>query len=193
MTTPYQPNPAALAQLSTMFSGIQQARAKMDANYERTGHYLERIDRVRVDISRKQETFIAIEKTIVFVMDDDDGKGHKKGEQITHMLMQKHDMFLPNVKAFIAASLSMEANQITEAEGMAVCGVDQPLTGTVLECQNKMIQTKAGHPFTAITYRRDVPASELLQSLPPNDQETFFPGGALQRLAQHQAQYITQS
>ena len=189
MTQPaYQPNPAAMAQLGTMFSGIQAARAKMDANYERAGHYLERIDRVRVDISRKQETYIAIEKTIIFIIDGDDGKGHKPGEQITHMLMQKHDMFLPNVKAFIAAAVTMDAEQITPQEAMDVCGASQPLTGTVVECRNRMIQTKAGQPFTAITYMREVPASELLQSLPPMDQEKFFPGGALQRLATHQAQ-----
>lgn len=185
--TGFQPSPQAAAVLGTMFSGIQQAKAKMDANYERQGRYLERIDKVRVDISRKQETFMAIEKTVIYIIDGDDEKGHKKGESITHMLMQKHDMFLPNVKAFIAAAVSMEAELITEAEAMQVCGVEQPLTGTVVECHNRMVQTRSNQPFTAINYMREVPAAELLQMLPPQDQEQFFPGGALQLIAQHQA------
>lgn len=183
----YVPNPQALAQLGTMFTGIQQAKAKMDANYERAGRYLERIDRVRVDISRKQETYLAIEKTVICIIDGDDAKGHKKGEQITHMLMQKHDMFLPNMKAFIAAACSMNSEEITEENAKEVCGPIQPLTGTVVECHNRMVQTRANQPFTAINYMREVPAAELLQMLPPQDQETFFPGGALQRIAQHQA------
>ena len=185
---PFQPSPQATAQMNTIFSGIQSAKASMDSNYERAGVYLFRIDRVRVDVSRKQETFMAIEKTVIHVIDDDDGKGHKKGENVTHMLMTKFDMFLPNVKAFIACALSMEAEQITEVEAMGCCGTDQPLAGTVVECWNNVIQTKANTPFTRIGYSRAVPASELLQTLPPVDQEAYFPNQALHRIAALQAQ-----
>jgi len=185
-----QPNPAAMALLNTMFTGIRDAKAQMDANYMRPGIYWSRIDRVRVDISRKQEAFVAIEQTVIHILDDDDAKGHKKGENVTHMLMPKHDLFLSNMKGFIAGALSMNVDDITETEAMSCCGVEQPLTGTVIECRNRQIQTKAGNPFTVIKYEREVPASELLQVLPPIDQENFFPGGALTRIAQLQAQQV---
>ncbi len=187
---PYQQSPAAAAQMNTLFSGIQAAKASMDSNYIRPGAYFLRIDRVRVDISRKQETFMAIEMKVLHVIDDDDGKGHKKDEDVTHMLMAKFDMFLPNVKAFIACALAMEAEQITEVEAMGVCGVDQPLTGSVVECRNKMIMTKDGNPFTRVGYQRAVPAKELMDILPPIDQEAFFPNQALQRIAALQAQQV---
>lgn len=183
-----QPNPAALAALNSMFAGIKDAKAQLDANYMRPGIYWSRINRIKVDVSRKQEPFVAIEQTIIHVLDDDDGKGHKKGEDITHMLMPKHDLFLPNIKGFIAGACSMDADAITEVEAMEVCGVGQPLTGTVVECRNRQIQTKAGNPFTVVKYEREVPAAELMQALPPIDQENFFPGGALARIAEFQAQ-----
>lgn len=181
-------NPAAMAMLNTMFTGIKDAKAQMDANYMRPGIYWSRINRVKVDVSRKQEAFVAIEMTAIHIIDDDDGKGHKLGEDVTHMLMPKHDMFLPNMKGFIAGALSMAIDDITEVEAMSVCGADQPLAGTVVECRNRTIITKEGRPFTVVKYVREVPASELLQALPPIDQENFFPGGALGRIAQLQAQ-----
>lgn len=194
--TPQQPaafahpggvNPQAAALASQMFGGIQAAKASMDSNYEKAGQYLERIDAVRVDISRKQESFVAIEKTVIYVIDNADGRGHRVGEQVTHMLMQKHDPFLPNMKAFIAAACSMASEQITEANAMEVCGPSQPLTGTVVEVSNRQIQTRNNQPFTAINYKREVPPAELIQMLPPQDQELYFPNGALQVLAQHAA------
>lgn len=185
-----QPNPAALALLNTMFTGIRDAKAQLDANYLRPGIYWCRIDQIKVDISRKQEAFVAIEQTVIHILDDDDGKGHKKAESVTHMLMPKHDLFLANMKGFIAGALSMDVDAITETEAMSVCGVDQPLTGTVVECRNRQIQTKKNTPFTLIKYVREVPASELMQALPPIDQEDFFPGGALTRIAQLQTQQV---
>ncbi len=181
---PFQMNPAAAAAASTMFTGIAAAKAKMDANYEAPGHYLERIDRVKIDVTRGQDAFVAIEKTIVHVYDNDDGKGHKVGENVTHMMMQKHDSFLPNMKAFIAAACSMDAAQITPENAMQVCGPVQPLAGTVVECKNRSIMTKKQQPFTLIIYQREVPAAELLQSMPPADQQQFFPNNALQLMAQ---------
>lgn len=181
---PFQMNPAAAQAASTMFSGIAAAKAKMDANYEAPGHYLERIDRVKIDVTRDNSAFVAVEKTVIHIYDNDDGKGHKKGEQITHMLMQKHDSFLPNMKAFIAAACSMEAEQITPENAQQVCGVSQPLAGTVVECKNRTIMTKKQQPFTLIIYQREVPPSELLQTMPPADQQQYFPNNALQLMAQ---------
>lgn len=180
----FQMNPAAAAAAANMFTGIAAAKAKMDANYESPGHYLERIDRVKVDVTRDNSAFVAIEKTIIHVYDNDDGKGHKPGENVTHMLMQKHDSFLPNMKAFIAAACSMDAAEITPENAMQVCGPTQPLAGTVVECKNRTIMTKKQQPFTLIIYQREVTATELLQTMPPADQALYFPNNALQLMAQ---------
>lgn len=188
---PAQPgvDPQAAAVMSNMFSGITAAKASMSSNYFKAGHYLFRVNAVKVGVSRKQESFVAVEVTTIHIFDNDDGRGHRVGEEATHMLMQKFDQFLPNMKAFIAAACSMEANDITEQNALSVCGPEQPLAGTVVECQNRITMTQKNNQFTRVNYVRQVLAAELLQLLPVEVQTEYFPDGALQNLAAHQAQY----
>lgn len=165
-----------------MFDGIEDAKASFDSNYERNGHYIMRIDRVKADKSRKGDGFVAFEKTVLHVFDDGDGEReswHRPGEAVTHMLMEKHDSFLGNLKAAIAGCFGCDPTEVTKAVCTQVVGAEQALAGMIVEMRNRDILTRAGNPFTKVTYRREVPASELAETLSEKMIATFFPGDTL--------------
>lgn len=176
----------------SIFKGLKQASASMDANYERPGHYFMLIDKCKTGTSRKKDEFCAIEKTVLKVLDDDNGAGHKPGESVTHMIMMKHDSALGNIKAFIAGVMDIDPEEIDVAEAEAIFADenntkhDQPLAGTVVECKNRNIKTKSDTDFTRITYVRSVPASELLDSLDDKIIQRYFPNDALKKLAEQE-------
>jgi hypothetical protein len=195
---PYQPAPQPQFQPPPpqgggpvgMFRGVEGARQLVRANYVRAGLYWCRIDKCKTDISRKRETFAAIEMTVVKVIDGDNGKGHRVGESVSRLIMMTSDYFLPEVKAFVAGSVGMQPEQITEHNCNEVFGPTQPLTGTVVEVQASLITTKKNTPFTTVTFKREVPAAELLapppHGLDPHVIATFFPGNVLNRMAEAQ-------
>lgn len=163
---------------------LKNAKARVDSNWIRPGHYLMRIDRVKLDQNRKDETMMFIEMTPVHVYDNDDGAGHRVGEAVSHGLMKKHDAFLGNVKAFLAAAMGCPAEEIGEDEILAVLDDDEGvLNGTVVEVFAKEIVTKANRPFTSVKYRREVPALELLEILSEETQKLYFPDDELQKIA----------
>ncbi len=164
-----------------LFAGISEAKARLDANYERPGHYYLRIDALKIGRSRRGDDFMAVEKTVIHVLDDDEGKAHKPGESVTHMMMAKHDSFLGNVKAMVAKLLDCSVDSVTPDACVMICGDDQPLSGMVIECKNRNIMTRADKPFTVINYIREVPALELVekQVLTQRILDLFFDGGAL--------------
>lgn len=177
---------------SQIFANITSAKMRLDANYEKEGHYLERIDKIKLDKNRKGEAFLAVEKTVVkIIAPPPAGKeGHKVGEAICHMLMVRHDSFLGNVKSMIAAIMELKPEDIKPEDAVAICAADQPLTGMVVECQNRGIMTKENKPFTAINYKREVPPIELLSGvLDAEAIRLYFPNEILNKLmAAQQAQ-----
>lgn len=156
-----------------MFSGLAKAQASRRASYEKPGHYIQMIERVKADKTRKDEYFLAIEKRIVIAVEGI----HKTGEQVTHMMMKKHDSFLPNVKAFLADVLDINEEShndedfeqamidICEEEGDTA----NPLGQMFIEVENKDVMTKVNKPFTVINYKREVPAKEIAEYLADGD------------------------
>lgn len=186
MATVTPPPPKVSA--SVVFAGIGKAKMRVDANYERDGHYYLRIDGIKLDKNRKEEVFMAIEKTVLKVVSVEPGMNpHKVGEAVCHMMMLKHDSFLGNVKAMIAHVLNIQPEQITEEDAVKICSVDQPLTGFIIECQNRTIMTKAGKPFTVINYKRALTPAETLVALDPVVVANFFPNQILEQLAAAEA------
>lgn len=167
----------------SIFKGLKDAKPSVDGNYERIGKYLERIDRIKVDNSRKGDAFVAVEKTVVRVLDDAQGQGHKVGEQVTHMMMPKHDSFLGNIKGMLASLLEMKPEEIGEEAAEMVCDEKQPLAGMLIECHNHIITTKKGAPFTVIHYLHEVKPPQALQTLTADEITRFFPGEYLQKIA----------
>ena len=169
-----------------LFAGIADAKARLDANYERPGHYVERIDAIKRGQSRKGDAFLVVEKTVLHVFDDDEGRGHKAGESVSHMMMSKHDSFLGNVKAMVAKLLDCATESVDSNACLMICDDSQPLGGMLIECKNRNIQTKAGNPFTVINYIREVTAQELIERdlLSARILDLYFEGGVLlQRMA----------
>lgn len=165
---------------SGMFNGLQQAQASRRASYEKEGHYIQMIDRVKADETRKNELFVAIEKRIVAVVEG----AHKPGEQVTHMLMKKHDSFFPNIKQFLIAILGLSEERHDaadfESDMIAICEEEgehaNPLGQTFIEVENKDVMTKNNKPFTTINYKREVPPSEIQELLEEGeiDKTVFF-------------------
>ena len=198
--TPAMPSSApqqafAPGQMASMFSGVSQARPNVDANYVRPGRYWLRIDNCKVGTSRKHVPFCANEMTVVHVFDNSNGTGHRVGEQVTDMMMRDNDYFLSDIQGFVGHVLDVEPAAVTEQDCGAIYGPEQPLRGLCVELNAREIQTRninqqTGQPgvFTKISYVREVPATELLQFLPPDVQNQFWPNGALQAMAAHEQQ-----
>lgn len=175
-------NPTSQELAKGLFGGIKDAKVGGDSDWERPGSYITRIDRVRLDKTRKGETGFYIEKTVLHVLEDTEGRPHRVGEAITHALWVKHDSFLGNVKSFLAGVLEMNAADIVEDDVLLVIADDQPLAGTVIETSNRTIRTLADNPFTKISYKGPVLASKLKTLLPQSVQDRFFPDGMLDKL-----------
>lgn len=171
-----------------LFKGLKDAKARVDSNWDREGRYLMRIDNVKIDSNRKKQTAVFVEKTVVHVIDDADGEGHKVGESTTHSMWTHHESFLGNVKAFLAGALGVPPEQITEEQVYEVVDDEQPFAGTVVECHNRKILTREKkQPFTVVNYKREVPAQELIDTLSDEVKETYFPDGALETMLQFEA------
>lgn len=144
-----------------IFDGIDDAKPSASGNYIRPGHYFARIDGVRLVKKFTGEDFLAIEMNVVQVLDDEDGTGHRVGEDITHLLKSTQPSFLGNVKQFICATLGCSPDEVGKAEADRVTSDEQPLAGIVIEFVARTTTTRAGKPFTKVTYKREVPAGEI--------------------------------
>lgn len=167
-----------------LFDKIGNVKAKVQANYISPGHYVCRIDKVLAKQNRKQEDTFIIEMTVIHVFDDNDGKGHKIGEEISNVINFRHDMALPNIKRFLCAVLDRPESDITSQVCERVCSDKQPLAGLIVEIQAKPTVTKAGNDFTDVGYRRTVPASLLVEILDEEAITRFFPDGKLEAMLQ---------
>jgi hypothetical protein len=178
VAAPYQPGPPAPA-VSGFFSGMEHAKASEGGNYEREGHYIERINRIKIGRSRKDKDFVAFEKTVIHVFDDGGGRGHKEGEDVTHMVTKTgNDMFFPNMKSIFSALAGCPAEHVTPQIAESI--IAQNLcNGMYIECANRLITTKKGGVFTEIKYKKQVTPHELAAILSPTAKARFFPQGEL--------------
>jgi hypothetical protein len=178
-----------MADARSIFKGLKEAKASVQGNYERPGRYLERIDRMKIGTNFKKEDFLAVEKTIVRVINDDVGRGHGVGEQVTHMMMVKHPSFLGNVKAMLAGILAMKPEEIDDDAAIQACDDKQPLAGALIEVHSVNIKTGIsvknpnGNDFTKVTYLKEIKPAEALQLLTPEEKTKFFPGEYLEKIA----------
>ena len=177
----------------SLFTEIAGAKARVDATYVRPSHFLARIDACKTGETRKKDGFMAVEMTVLEDLAPDDFDqgtyGHRAGEAVSHMMMSKHDSFLGNVKAFIKAVLGMDEDAIKPEHAEAICADDQPLQNTIVEVVARETETRAGNPFTVVSYKGEVSATDLLDRWSKAEggealAERFFPGGLLAKLAE---------
>jgi len=170
--------------ITNLFNGMGDAKPSFAANYLREGHYVARIDRLKADQNRKKRTFLAIEMTVLFVLNNGEGRGHRAGESCTHMLMADQDSFLGNVKAFVSNVLGCTPEEVTEEACVDLCADDQPMRGTLIEVIGVPIVTRQGKPFTRVNYKREVPASELIEVIDTKVKAIQFPGQLLENMVE---------
>ena len=163
-------------------------------NWERIGHYLERIDSIKFSDPegpqgqriRKNVPALFVEKTIVRVIDNGMGAGHGVGEQVTHMYTVKpenRDTVLGGIKAML---MVLTGCKDEEAEGAMdlVSSPKQPLTGMLIEVHSQVITLqKSQRPFTQVRYLRSFTPQEAMAVLSKEEISRFFPNDYLQKQA----------
>ena len=170
--------------LMEIFDGIEKARASRQSAWVKPGHYIYNINKIKLGKTRADDVFMAVELTILHTQGECE---QKVGQEVTHMLMKKHDSFLGNVKAIIASICEVDEDDVTQEDCARVCLDDgseqaQPLTGVAVECVNANIATRKGGIFTQVKYKGVVSAVRLKELLPEDSQIMFYPGGELDRL-----------
>lgn len=144
-----------------IFDKIKEASVSRDGNFPRIGTYWARIGAVKVTQKFTGEQFVAIEMSVVRSLDSSVENPHKPGEDITHLLKVAQEMFLPNMKQFIAASLGCSPDEVGPKEAEHVTSDEQPMAGLVVEFAARNTKTRKNTDFTKIVYKREVPAEEL--------------------------------
>lgn len=142
--------------MSSIFDGIEKARSsEYDGNYVRPGVYAAEIVGVKETQNHAKVKFVAIEMKITSVIRAEDG-GHKEGEDITHLLKVAVPNFLGNFKQFVSVALEVEPDDVSEQDALRVLSDEQPLSGYTIAFKARNTTTRAGDPFTKVTYLSDL-------------------------------------
>lgn len=171
------------------FTGVESANVGMQAEYLKPGTYWIKVGGCKIGRNWKHEDYAAIEGEVVRVLDNDYGRGHRMHESVTDMVKRSSMYFLSDCKAFTAAALGIDPASVTEQQVNDVYGPQQPLTAgqTVMEVVAREQMTKQQTPFTKVSWKRAVPAAELLLFLDNETRERHFPNGVLQQIANYDA------
>ena len=160
-----------------IFDGIEKKKASHNGgNFVKSGHYFSVLDRVKSgESSRGKGAFVAIEQRVLAALPDGDipvdenfkllsaEAWHRPGENITHLMMDKHESFLGNFKAFAANIGGVAEEEITDKRCQEI--TEGLFDGLFIEFKARTTKTRAGKPFTVISYIREVPAEEIKDSV----------------------------
>lgn len=172
-----------------LFKGIEQAKVSARSDYFQPGRYICRINNIKTGTTQARIDFFCVEMTVMHVLDDKGNPQHNRpGSDCSHMMMSQHLSFLGNVKAFAASVMECSPNDITPEICTALCAPDQPLRGTLVELDAKIIETRKKTPFTLHTYKGVVPAARLKELINPKIKELFYPGTELEDRIAREAQ-----
>lgn len=162
-------------------SGFGGSKASRDANYVTPGHYVMRIDSVRMKANRKSEPIFVVEMTPIHVLAEDpltETEGlmngiptvsNKRGVPCTHLIPLTgpgQEMAMPNMMAFaesLVPGLADESPAEKEAVMDTIVSDEQPLAGLLVEVVARCIVTRKKTHFTKITYIGIVSDEERLK------------------------------
>ena len=189
MTQAMNHNEAAVRGL---FKGIGTAKPMLDSEYIKPGRYLVRIDKTKFFQNRKKINRFGVEMTVVHVIDDAAGQGHRLGNSVTYIFRPESDYFQGEMKAFISCVLgipheSISEDDITEAGVEMFVKDEKILTGSVLEFTARTIVTTKDNDFTRVAFNRLLTAKEAIATLPEAIRTAFFPNQYLERRAEAEA------
>lgn len=178
-------SPSRMDLIRKHFGGgkLKEARASLDSNWLREGHYVMRIDRVKLDQNRKEQTGFFIEMTCLHAYSAyEEVPPHTPGDNPTQAIWAHFDSFLGNVKHFISRAVGVPATEVDETHVDLVTADDQPLSGTVMEVKGRTIMTQRNKPFNKVTYVREIAAKELKALLSEKVKTEFFPDNLLDQM-----------
>ena len=143
----------------SIFDKIGSAKMGQAGNWVRPGRYTARVDAVKLVKKFNGEEFVAIEMTILTVLDDENGTGHKAEEEITHLMKVQNPSFLGSFKQFASTALGCDPDDLDKPAADKITSDEQPLAGIPIAFLARQKPTKAGGQFTLVMYS-DVDADE---------------------------------
>jgi len=171
-----------------LFSGIKEAKVNVSSEYIRPGRYLMRIDATKYLQTRKSGDGVAAEMTVVHVFDNDTGRGHSAGAEVSQLFLKKSEYFFSDVKSFVGAVMEVDPAVIGTEEATQVFDGSNPLAGMVVEVSARQITTQKNSVFTKVSFIRHVPPAEVLTQIGEEACERFFPQGGIYKLIQTEQQ-----
>lgn len=164
--------------MTNPFAGVGQAKASHDNNYITPGHYISRVDAVKMkeDCRDGGDAFI-VEMIPLFVLAEVDEpmngiptRSNKAGVKMSHVVKNAgpgKDYFLPNVKQFAETAIDGFAESSDEDQEKLlkrIVAEDQPLAGkVVLEVVARSIVAKGSKKdVTRVTFVKTIDNSDLL-------------------------------
>jgi hypothetical protein len=180
-----------------VFEGIENVRATSDSTYFEPGRYIVKIDAVQFDKDRNKIEMFIVRTTVLAVLGTEhDLEGNPvvpnavgTNPSIVHKNGGKSlEMFLPNVKAFVAAAAGVSPSIVTmkdiadcannepgatmewpRGSGTRVKLAVQPVAGAVLEVNARMVRkVRSEGVITKVVWTRLVPPSQLLTMVDEN-------------------------
>lgn len=154
--------------MTSPFRGISDKSATRDSEYFRAGRYLAHVNAFKTGQNRNNVPNVAIETTIVAVLDATkaavDPKGaHGVGDKASWVQSFSNDNTMPNLKAAVMAMTGVDEAAVTEEFCQQLTSSSQPLEGIFVVFDNEMIITKKGEPFTVVKIRRRLSKAEVLE------------------------------
>lgn len=186
------PRPAAVPKkkvidAASAFTGLGEAKSRRNSSFLRPGTYILRVNRVKLDQNRTGQVFLAVEMTCLHVVQEDPGfKAHVPGEEVSHLLWQRHDSFLGNVRGAIAGIGGTSVDEVDDGDAVLVTSDAQPLANVIVEAQATNQITKSGGDFTVVSYRA-IDEDEIVATLTEAELRRFFPDGSPAPVAQEEA------
>lgn len=171
-----------------MFTGMSQVRARVDREYIEAGKYWVRIDHCKVGQNRQGIPHSVVEGTVIAVLQQEGPNSHKVADEVTQVFSAKSEYCKRDIKSFVCGAMGMADAEVTDQDCMAVFMPDNPLAFTVVEVHAYDIakKNKPNEMFTRVSWKREVPPSEIQRGLPAVLIERFFPGNFLAKLVERE-------
>ena len=153
---------------ASFFKGIGDAQESRDSDYFRPGRYLVQVDKFIVKQNDEGLVFFIFEMTNLKCFDDseslkDPDGPHGIGHKVSWILPRHKKPTMGNLKAAIMTMTGVPREAITDQFCGDLTATSQPLKGTFVEFQNKMIKTKNGAPFTEVKTKRRWTSNQVLE------------------------------
>lgn len=162
-----------------IFDGLKEVKAVAGGNYIKPGTYFARIDKAEQINTRKGEACV-LNMTILYVLDDDNGNGHKSGQEVSDLHLANKEGFLSRIKKIVGRLMSVPDDEIDDTigpdEATFAFGSTNPLGGSCFLVEARTIKTKSGHDCTNTDYKRRVALEEVDDKLSAEEKKLLFPG-----------------